>query len=64
MYAIPPGVPESLHLLRFAGDMVSLAILDIAACRRPLEIAVELDPIGWIDIDTLHLAAQPLPLRQ
>ena len=64
MNPIPPRIPERLHLLRLAGDVVGFAVLDVAAGGGPLEIGVELDAVGWVDVDALHLAAQSLPLGQ
>ena len=57
-----PGVAEGFDLLRLAGDVAGVAVLHVAARGRPLEIAVELDAVGRIDIDALHLAAQALAL--
>jgi hypothetical protein len=54
--AVPPGVPECLDLFRFAGNVIKAAVLDIPAGGRPLEIGVELDAVGRVKIDTLHLA--------
>jgi len=62
MYSIAPRITEGLHLLRLTRDVAGVAVLHIAARGRPLEIAVELDPVGWIDVDALHLAAQALAL--
>ena len=64
MDPVPPRVPERLDLLRLAGDVVGLAVLHVPAGGGPLEVGVELDAVGRIDVDALHLAAQPLPLRQ
>ena len=60
---IPPCVTERLHLFRLARDVVDVAVLHIAAGRGPLEIGVELDAVGRIDVDALHLAAQALRAR-
>ena len=62
--AVAPGVAEGLDLLRLAGDVVGLAVLHVAAGGGPLEVAVELDAVGRVDVDALHLAAQPLALGQ
>ena len=35
--AVPPGVAEGLDLLRLAGDVLGLAVLDVAAGGGPLE---------------------------
>ena len=42
----------------------ALPILNVAAGGGPLEVGVELDAVGRIDVDALHLAAQPFALRQ
>ena len=57
---VAPSVAEGFYLLGFPGDVVGLAILDIAARGGPLEIRIELDAIRGVDIDALHLAAQAL----
>ena len=62
--AVAPSVPKSLHLLGLAGDVVGLAVLHVAAGGGPLEVGVEADAVGRVDIDALHLAAQALALRQ
>ena len=62
--AIAPGIAEGAHLFRFAGDMVSLPILDIAAGGRPLEVGVELNAVGRVEVDRLDLSAQPFALSQ
>ena len=64
MNPIPPSIPERLHLLRLAADVLRLAVLHVAARRRPLEVRVELDAVGRVEVDALHLAAQPLALGQ
>ena len=64
MNPITPRVPECLHLLRLAADVLRLAVLHVAAGRGPLEVGVELDTVGRVEVDALHLAAQPLALGQ
>ena len=44
--------------------MASVAILHVAAGGGPLEVAVEFDAIGRVEVDALNLAAQTLPLGQ
>ena len=51
------GVAEGFYLLRLAG-----AILDIARGGGPLEVGVEPDAIGWVEMNALHLTTHPLPL--
>ena len=64
MNPIPPGIPKRLHLFRLAGDVVDVAIFYIAAGGGPLEIGVEFDAVGRIEIDALHLAAQAFAFGQ
>ena len=64
MNPIAPGVAKRLHLLRLARDVVDLAVLHIAAGRAPLEVAVELDAVGRVEVDALHLATQALALGE
>ncbi len=44
--------------------MIGLAVLDITAGGGPLEVGVELDAVGWIDVDALDLASEALALDQ
>jgi len=44
--------------------MVYLSILNISTSSRPLKIGIELDSIRRVNVNTLHLAAQPLSLGQ
>jgi hypothetical protein len=55
--AVSPGIPERFHLLRLARDVLGLPVFHVAAGRRPLEVAVELDPVGRVEINALHLTA-------
>jgi hypothetical protein len=55
MYAVAPSIAESFNLLWLASNMVSVAILHVAARRRPLKIAVEFDPVRRIEVDALDL---------
>ena len=61
---VPPRVPERLDLLRFPGDVFRLAVLHVPARGGPLEVRVELDAVGRVEVDALHLAAKPFALRQ
>ena len=62
--AVAPGVAEGFDLLGFAGDVGGVAILHVPAGGGPLEVAVELDAVGGIEINALDLAAQALALRK
>ena len=64
MNAVPPGVPEGLHLLRLARDMINFAVLDIATRGGPLEVGVELDAVRRVNIDALDLAPEAFALRE
>jgi hypothetical protein len=64
MDAVTPGVAEGFDLLRFAGDVVGLAVGYVAAGGGPLEVGVELDAVGRIEVDALDLAAQALALGE
>ena len=64
MNSVPPRIPKGFHLLRLAGNVLGFAVFYVPAGGGPLEVGVELDAVGWVDVDTLHLAAQSLPLRQ
>jgi hypothetical protein len=62
--AVAPGVAEGFDLLRLARDVVGVAVLHVAAGGGPLEVGVELDAVGRVEVDALHLAAQALALGQ
>jgi hypothetical protein len=62
--AVAPGVAEGFDLFGFAGDVVGLAVLDVAGGGGPLEVGVEFDAVGRVDIDALNLAAQAFPFGQ
>ncbi len=59
-----PGVAERLDLLGLAGDVGDVAVLHVAAGGGPLEVGVELDAVRRVQVDALHLAAQPLALGE
>ena len=59
-----PGVAEGLHLLGLAGQVVEVAVLHVARGGRPLEVRVEADAVGRVDVDRLHLPAQALALGE
>ena len=62
--AVAPGVAEGFDLLGLAGDVVGLAVLHVAAGGGPLEVAVELDAVGRVEVDALHAPAQTLALGE
>ena len=62
--AVAPCVSERLDLLRLAGDVFGFAVPHVSAGGGPLEVGVELDAVGWVEVDALHLAAQPFALGQ
>ena len=64
MDAVAPGVAEGLDLLRLAGDVLAVAVAHVAAGGGPLEVGVEPDAVGRVDVDALHLALQALPLGE
>src|SRR5690242_14158376 len=55
---VTPRVAEGFDLLRLAGDVAGVAVLHVATRGRPLEVAVELNAVGRVDIDALHFAAE------
>jgi hypothetical protein len=59
---IAPSIPEGSYLLGLAGDVVGIAVLHVTGTGGPLEVAVELDALGRIEIDALHFPAQALAL--
>ena len=62
--AVPPGVAEGFDLLRLAGDVAGVTVFHVAAGGGPLEVAVELDAVGRVEVDALHLATQSLALGE
>src|SRR3989442_6139856 len=61
VYAVAPSVAEGFDLFRLAGDVVGL-VFHVSAGGGPLEVAVELDAVGRVEVDALDLAAQALAL--
>ena len=55
--AVAPGVAEGFDLLRLAGDVAGVTILYVTAGGAPLEVAIELDAVGRVEVDALHFAA-------
>src|SRR3546814_20647451 len=62
--AVAPGVAKGFDLLGFAGDVVGVAVLPVAAGSAPLEVAVEFDAVGRTEINALTLAAPAAALGQ
>ena len=62
--AVAPGVAEGFDLLRLAGDVTGVTVLHVAAGGAPLKVAVELDAVGRVEVDALHLASQTFTLGQ
>src|SRR5690349_6442221 len=50
-----PRVTKSFNLFGLPGDVVGLTIRDRSTRRAPLEVAVEFDPVGRVDVDALGL---------
>ena len=61
---IPPRIPKRPDLLGLPGNVLNVPVLDVTARRRPLEVGVELDPVGRVDVDALHLSTQPFALGE
>jgi len=59
-----PRVPESPDHLWFLGEIVVLPVLHVALAHKGLEVGAVLDPIGRVDVDHLHLAAQAFLLQE
>ena len=57
MNTVPPRVAEGLDLLGFTRDVFGFAVLHVAAGGGPLEVGVELDAVGRVDVDALDLAS-------
>ena len=57
MYAVTPGVSESSDLFWFSRDPFWLVIFRVPAGSTPLEVAVEFDTVGGVDVDALDLTA-------
>ncbi len=64
MDTVAPSVAEGLYLLRLAGDVLGISVFYVATGGRPLEVGVELDAVGRVEVDALHLPAQPFALGQ
>ena len=59
-----PGVAEGLDLLRLAGGILRLAVLDVPLAGADLPVGAELDTVGRVEVDRLDLALQSLLLGQ
>ena len=64
VHAQLPGVAERLHLHHLARQVVVLAVLHVPLVYARLEVAAELDAVGRVHIDALHLAAHLLALQK
>lgn len=58
MDAVAPGITEGFDLFGFAADVVFIAVFDVTAGGGPLEVGVEFDAVGRVDINALDLAAE------
>jgi hypothetical protein len=50
--------------VRELARVIGLSILHMPSCCGSLEVAVELDAVGTIDVDALHFAAQTFPIGE
>ena len=62
--AVAPSVTEGAHLLRLACDVVLRCRPSRRVSGAPLEVRVEFDAIGRVEIDALHLARAAPPVRR
>jgi len=42
----------------FTRDVAGIAVFHVAAGGGPLKVAIKFDPVGWIEINALHLSPQ------
>ena len=56
--------PSERARTRGAAAGLGVTVLHVPTGRAPLEVAVEPDAVGRIELDALHLAAQPFALGQ
>ena len=59
-----PGVPKGANLLRLAGQVLVLAVGDLAPVHEGLEVGAVADAVGRVEVDRLHLPAKALLLDQ
>ena len=59
-----PGVPEGANLLRLAGQVLVLAVGDLAPVHEGLEVGAVADAVRRVEVDRLHLPAEALLLDQ
>src|SRR5579862_334915 len=64
MDSISPSISECLYLLRLTGNVFYVSVFHISCRGGPLEVRIELNAIGRIKIDALHLATESLSLSQ
>src|SRR5208337_831022 len=57
-----PSVTKSTNLLGLTTSVLCLAVFDGAFSSANLPVRPELDAVGWVDVDHLHLALEPLLL--
>jgi len=59
-----PGVAVGLDHFRFAGHVFVVIVGDVALADERLEVAAELDAVGRVHVDHLHLAAKAFVAQQ
>jgi hypothetical protein len=59
-----PRVAEGFDLFDLDAGVFVLAVLHVALAGADLPVAAELDAVGRVEVDHLHLAAQALTLGQ
>ena len=65
MNSVSPSVAKSLYLLRLTAHFVRrIRGGPRFVSRAPLEIAVELDAVGRVEVDALDFASQAFPFGE
>src|SRR5205823_1623810 len=60
--SVAPSVTKRFDLLWLASDVISLAVLHVAAGRGPLKVTVKLNAVRGVDVDALYLTAKSFAL--
>ena len=59
-----PRVAERLHLLGLSRRVFGLAVFHVPLACADLPVRPELDAVGWVEVDRLHLPFEPFLLGQ
>src|SRR5580658_2259926 len=64
MDSVAPRVAKGFHLLGLTCDVCGVPVPYVSTGRRPLKVRIEPDPVGRVDVNTLHFASQAFALSE